>query len=97
MALLSSALRSLRRFLPPAASCSPLILLLLDYCYLPVAILGVRLLIFSLIETSVAIAVVVVVVVVVVRSGVVEVGVALQLAPVQTIGSSRLCRLLLLP
>jgi hypothetical protein len=70
-----------------------LILLLLDYCYLPVAVLGIRLLIFSLVETSVA------VVVVVVRSGGVEVGVALHLAPLAPVRTicSCLCRLLLLP
>src|ERR1043165_6376610 len=72
--LLRSAMRPFCRFLPSAASCSPLFFLLLNYCYLPAAVLRVRLLIFSLVETRVVVAVLV-------RSGVVEVCVALHLAP----------------
>src|SRR4051812_18126360 len=93
LALLSLALRSLCRFLPPTASCSPLILLLLDHCYLPIAILGIRQLVLPPVEACV---VFVVgggggggggVVEVGIGGGVVEIGVALVLVPLAPIGT----------
>src|ERR1041385_2810711 len=55
------ALWSFYRFLPPTASRSPLFILLLNYCHLSIAILGIRLLILPLIEACVVVVVVVVV------------------------------------
>src|SRR4051812_27870793 len=71
------ALWSFRRFLPPIASHNPWFILLMDYCPLPIVLLSIQLLIFPLVETSVA-----VVVEVVVGGGVVEVVVVvLHLVP----------------
>src|SRR3954463_14517785 len=87
------ALWSFCRFLPPTASRSPWFILLLHYRYLPIAVLGIRLLIFPLVEASV---------VIVVEVGGVVVGevvvVVLHLAPLAPIGTggSCICRLLLL-
>src|ERR1041385_9300696 len=79
----------------PTASRSPLFLLVLHCCYLPIAILGIRLLILPLVETSVVVIVEIggVVVVVVV---VVEIVVSVDLAPLASVGAICFCRLLLL-
>ena len=90
-------LRPFCRFLLPTASRSPLFLLLLHYIYLPIAILGIRLLVLPLVEACV----------VVVVGGVVEIGVVVvakvvvpldlaPLAPIGTVGPVCFCRLLLL-
>jgi hypothetical protein len=80
----------------PTASRSPLFLLVLHCCYLPIAILGIRLLILPLVETSVVIVEAGGVVVVIVAA---KVAVPLDLAPLAPIGTAWpicFCRLLLL-
>ena len=76
-------LRPLCRLLLPTASRSPLFLLMLHYCYLPIAILGIRLLILPLVKTCVVVVEIGVVVVVA------KVVVPLDLAPLAPIGTIR--------
>src|ERR1041385_6513574 len=74
--------RSLCRLHLPTDSRSPLFLLVLHCCYLPIAILGIRLLILPLVETSVVVVEIGGVVVFVV----VEIVVPLDLAPLAPVG-----------
>src|SRR4051812_18480914 len=77
------ALWSFCRLLSPTASRGPWSILLLHYCYLPIAVLDIQLLIPPLVKISV--------VVFEVGGGVVEVVVALHLAPLASIGTGGSC------